>query len=223
MRALCALVLALVGLSAKFADAGVILPSGIQQNVNVSDVLNAGWTILYQGDYGAIENPISNVFGGAQDYLMLGAINRNNPGVITVLAGALTTDVLQVTAFNTTHLANGVNWYYNNRSMGFTPVATISQSSADTTDAPGFGGNLALGAQKLSWHTFGPGPAGSAPTRLDAGWRAGNTTGLNGFPSGWDRIVFTGRANVNVPEPASLAVFAGLAASAFGLRRRLFA
>ncbi len=85
-----------------------------------------GWSILYQGDYGLTGLSISSVFGGAQQYLMLGAIDRSNPGVITVMAGALTTDVLQVTNFNTTHTANGVDWYYNGSSMGFTPVGKAS-------------------------------------------------------------------------------------------------
>lgn len=211
------LCLAVATVGARQAQAAFI-PVGVQNGVSYNTVVNTwGWSVLYRGDYGDFL-PISNVFTGAGQYLMLAGI-EDGSDTIDVLAAALTTDVLSVTALNATHAANGAFWYYNDSSMGFTPISTISQNSADVSDAPGFGGNLALGAQKLSWHTGG---IAGVPTNLNGGWRSGNTTFLNSEPSGWDRIVFT--INVrpsDVPEPASIAVF-GLAAAAsgfFGWRR----
>ena len=193
-------------------------PVGPQTNVSIASVLAGGWSICYAGDYGLSNVSIASVLGSCSPSgrLMMAA-QQNATTDFAVLAQALFSQVTQVTAFNTTHNANGAYWYFNNNSWGFTPVATISQNSADTTDAPGFGGNLALGAQKISWHTAGVGPG---PSNLNGGWRSGNTTFLNSEPSGYTRYLLQANASA-VPEPATNAMIGlGFAALAVVARRR---
>lgn len=192
-------------------------PVGPQNNVSIATVLAGGWSICFSGGYGDIVS-MATVLGGCSPTgrLML-ASQQNASTDFEVLAQALFSDVTTVTAYNTTHNANGSFWYFNNYSWGFSPVATISQNSADTSDAPGFGGNLALGAQKISWHTTGVGPG---PSGLNGGWRSGNTTFLNSEPSGYTRYLLQANASA-VPEPATNAMIGlGFAALAFVARRR---
>jgi hypothetical protein len=189
------------------------VPSGVQTNVPVSTVLGGGWSIVFQDTYADNGTLISTVFAGVSpgDYVMLAA-RPVGSDTFTLLAAGLDSDVQYYTPYNTTHTANGVNWYYNGASMGFAGAGqSIYQSDADIMDASGWGHpdpNRPDGSLRLSWHTFDSGGPGVAPTILDYGWRAGNNIGLNGS-SDWERDVLVLNASP-VPEPGRIAALIGL-------------
>lgn len=163
------------------------LPYGVQNDIALNTVLNTwGWTITYRGDYNATV-PISTLFAGTGEYVMLAAI-QDGYSTIEVLAAALKSEVMTYTALNVTHTSNGVNWYYNGGSLGFAGAGdTITQGSADTTGQSE--------RDRLSWHTSGG--YSFAPTQINGGWRAGSYTSLNSATN-WDRLVLT----MSVAAPA---------------------
>lgn len=206
-------------------QAGVIVPTGVHNDVSFDTVTNDwGWSLLYRGSYSETNLSISSVFGGAGEYLMIGAIQKGS-STIEVLAAALTSDVLNYTPRNSTHTANGVEWYYNRHSMGFAGLGdTINQTTADT--------NGPDERDRLSWHTGATGDS-FAPTVIDGGYRAGSYYGLN-FSTDWERVVFTASPSAIppapnvvsdpavIPEPSAFAVFgiAALVAGIFAWRGR---
>jgi hypothetical protein len=195
-----------------------VIPAGIQTDIPLATITGAwGWTLIYRGDYGVFDLPISTAFAGVGTYVMLGAIQDGSSNV-ALLAAAPTGDVLSFTPRDTTRSSNGAEWYYNAWSMGFAPPGEpIEQGSADILD-----GNL-----RLSWHTgvglpgFNQNP-NVAPLDIDGGYRVGDTLGLN-LATSWDRVIFTLTVSpaAEVPEPASLLLFGiGLAGIAAERRRR---
>lgn len=198
------------------------IPVGVQNDVLLSTVTGAwGWTQIYRDDYSAggccdgTGIPLSTMFAGHGDYVMLGGI-RDGSDTIDVLAAIAWDDFIIHTAHNTTHLSNGAQWYSNGFSLGFAGAGdTINQTQADT--------NGLNERDRLSWHTSaGNGFDQNAPaTGVFWGWRAGNNTSLNNSTE-WDRIIFTMNANP-VPGPAVGAGLPGLAMAVGGFlawRRR---
>ncbi len=189
------------------ANAEVVIPVGIQQNVPFSTVTGAwGWTLVYQGTYNQTAT-VAELYAGVNpgDYIMYAARPIGSP-TITLLAAADEADVRRVTARNQTTTSNGASWYYNGGSIGFARLGDeINQNTADigSTNA-----NL-----RLSWHTSGG--YGNAPTSLNPGWRAGAATGLNNSTS-WERLVFI---PTPIPEPSSVLLL-GLGSLAVAVRRR---
>jgi hypothetical protein len=207
-----------IALTASQASAAVYYPSGPQTNVALSTVLNGGWTEIYEGAYSASPT-ISQLFGSAQTYVMLGAIQANS-NTIAVLAATTLADLETYTPLNTPHLSNGSEWYYNAYSIGFAESgATIFQNAADVA-----GPSDPL---RLSWHATNNGifNASLSPSELTGGWRAGTTEGLNSS-SDWERIVFTTNSiTAAVPEPSTWAMmilgFCGLGFMAYRRRSQL--
>ena len=190
-----------------FANAAII-PFGIQDNIDIATVTNDwGWSLCHQESYGTSGTTIDNLFDDCTgEYVML-ASGLNNSATLDLAAAALFTEVTSYTAVNTTHLANGTEWYYNGDSMGFAPQgATIKQNSADVNGSGQHGGSAidATSPFRLSWHTTGGNNVN--PTQIEGGWRSGTTTGLNGS-SVWNRYVFTANAPAEIPEPTTLAIF----------------
>ncbi|MCJ8295449.1 MAG: PEP-CTERM sorting domain-containing protein [Colwellia sp.] len=207
------------------ANAGFI-PFGVQDDISMNTVINDwGWSLCYQGAYNASDS-ITNLFSNCDgEYVML-ASSLGESDTLNVAAAALFTDVTTYTAHHATHLANGVEWYFNGGSMGFAPEgAGIFQSSADGA-ATGFAWAGALAPidattnLRLSWHTSGG--YASTPTGINHGWRSGeynyNNPGDNALLNASSRLVFTTN-RIDVPEPSTLAIFAlgiiGLASRRF--------
>ncbi len=199
------------------AQAASYTPTGVQNDVDYNSVLNGGWKIVYQGAYGATAS-ISDLFGSiaAGSKVMLAAKNIAS-SVFDVLAWAGLEDVTQYTAFNQTHQANGVEWYYNGYSMGFAGAGdTIVQNSADVNGSSWSG--TPNERDRLSWHTVGG--YNAMPTAVEGGWRAGSNVSLNNSQD-WQRYILVQDNIAPVPEPETYAMLlAGLALMGATVARR---
>lgn len=198
-------------LAATAAAQAAVVPVGVQNDVLLSTVAGWGFTecsvVSYAvGQSGADANlarPAAMLSGCSGDYLMMAA-RRVGGTAYEVLAAANFADVIFETGTgNTTHAANGVEWYFNdNWSWGFAGAGDLVQRSS--CDVGGFNER-----DRLCWHTH---------DWYSSGYRAGNVY-LNGG-TGWEKVLLVAnRDDGRLPEPASL----GLAAAALlgaGVARR---
>jgi hypothetical protein len=126
------------------------LYSGIQNNVNVSQLTGNGFSYVYHKPYSHATN------GSEMDViknsclptsiLCLGGLDSTN--VLLVIACGLCSVVLSETVQNTPPLHNGAYWYYSpnveySLSMGFAPSSKMKQKNADCFDL--------LNKQRISW------------------------------------------------------------------------
>jgi PEP-CTERM motif len=197
----------------------VYAPTGPQLGVAFSTVTAGGWTQCFSQPYGTSGTSVASAVSACSGDLLMMAGSRNGAADIQLLAWASKTDVLQQTALNTVHDANGVGWYFNGSSWGFAPQGFgINQSSADVSSSPGWSDLGDGGNTRLSWHTGGDGTV--AGTTLNGGWRVGRDTFLNGEPSGFTKYLFTASsAPAQVPEPGSVALV-GLGLALCGVARK---
>ena len=189
------------------AGAATYTPIGVQTNVSVATVLSGGWSQCFVGTYGTpIGNSSALPLAGCDTSgdLMLAA-RLTGSDTLLLLAQAPTADVLfDVGNGNTTHNANGVEWYYSeNYSWGFAQGGdTVARNQCDTN-----GGN---GQFRLCWHTI----AGVG------GWRAGTATNLNDSQA-YERLIFSSAGSGAVPEPATWAMLIlGMGIVGAGMRKR---
>ena len=211
LKALAAV--AVLALSSTAAEAQTYTPVGVQNDVSYSDVINGGWSEVYRGDYGSnvsVASIFDQIAAGSQ--VMLAAI-QDGSTTFDVLAAASVEDVLQVTAKNQTHTANGANWYFNGSSMGFAGLNdVIDQNTADIAGSGEWG--YSVERDRLSWHTQG---SNASDMTLNGGWRSGSNIWLNSSTD-WNRVVLVAAP---VPEPETYALLlAGLGMVGSMARRR---
>ena len=211
LKALAAV--AVLALSSTAAEAQTYTPVGVQNDVSYSDVINGGWSEVYRGDYGSnvsVASIFDQIAAGSQ--IMLAAI-KDGSTTFDVLAAARVEDVLQVTAKNQTHTANGANWYFNGSSMGFAGLNdVIDQNTADIAGSGEWG--YSVERDRLSWHTQG---SNASDMTLNGGWRSGSNIWLNSSTD-WNRVVLVAAP---VPEPETYALLlAGLGMVGSMARRR---
>lgn len=156
---------------------------GVAQNVPVSSL--EGWTQCYSDTYGNSGTPVSTILSQCSGAQLLLACRPVGSSTLTLAANAPRADVIfdTGTGVNSTHTANGVNWYFNDSwSWGFAPSGdSVFRDSCDTTNSPD--GNL-----RMCWHTN----SGD----INPGYRCGNT-----FPNGtdWERLIFQSAAPTSAP------------------------
>lgn len=211
LKALAAV--AVLALSSTAAEAQTYTPVGVQNDVSYSDVINGGWSEVYRGDYGSnvsVASIFDQIAAGSQ--IMLAAI-KDGSTTFDVLAAARVEDVLQVTAKNQTHTANGANWYFNGSSMGFAGLNdVIDQNTADIAGSGEWG--YSVERDRLSWHTSG---SNASDMTINGGWRSGSNIWLNSSTD-WNRVVLVAAP---VPEPETYALLlAGLGMVGSMARRR---
>ena len=211
LKALAAV--AVLALSSTAAEAQTYTPVGVQNDVSYSDVINGGWSEVYRGDYGSnvsVASIFDQIAAGSQ--IMLAAI-KDGSTTFDVLAAARVEDVLQVTAKNQTHTANGANWYFNGSSMGFAGLNdVIDQNTADIAGSGEWG--YSVERDRLSWHTSG---SNASDMTINGGWRSGSNIWLNSSTD-WNRVVLVAAP---VPEPETYALLlAGLGMVGTMARRR---
>ncbi len=167
-------------------------PAGPQTDVTKQTLINSGWALCWSSNYqdaGFAIDAVKNQCLG--DYILYAGGLTGSDSYMLLAAGKRDM-VFTETGYNQTIEENGSFWYLNpTQSMGFAPVASIQQSSADVQD--GWGGGQ-TGWGRLSWHT---GHCGIG--FICNGWRVGNTVGLNWGPS-HERAIWTSSGGI-LPSP----------------------
>ena len=148
---------------------------GVAQNLPVSSL--TGWTQCYSDTYANSGTPLSTILAQCSGAQLLLACRPTGSSTLTLAANAPRADVIfdTGTGINSTHTANGVNWYFNNSwSWGFAPGGdSVQRDSCDidfSTDS-----NL-----RMCWHT--------GSDTINTGYRCGDNN-LNGN-SRWERLIF---------------------------------
>ncbi|TFW19907.1 hypothetical protein [Duganella callida] len=186
--------------------------TGVANDIPLSDVVNGGWRLVSETNYGD-SSAIADLFAGiaADSQVLIGARLKGS-AVIDVMAGATLAEITTYTPLDVTHQANGAEWYFNADSMGFAGAGKqIRQFTADVEDY--------ADRSRLSWHTsLSAGmwvqDADQAPRYVFNGWRSGDNTDIYA-PTEWQRLVFA-----PVPEaPGHLMLLSGLAGLAIARRR----
>lgn len=195
--------LAAVTLLAGTSAHAALVPVGVQNNVTAATVAGWGFTQCFSATYGTFGLTTAGMLSGCQGDTLMLAARRTGSTVFEVLGAAAYADVTFNTGTgNTTHNANGIEWYFNdNYSWGFAAGGDlVNRTSCDTASTNA--------AQRLCWHTH---------QNYSGGWRAGSFTSLNN-DQGWEKVILVANA-ASVPEPASLALV-GVALLGLGVLRK---
>lgn len=210
-------VLALAALAAVLAAPAAhaaTVPIGVMNDVSATTVAGWGFTECYSKGYGASGDAVADVIAACSSGgVLMMAARRTGSDMFEVLAAAALADVTFYTgSSNTTHNANGVEWYFSdNYSWGFAGGGDlVERVSCDINGSAWTGTDE---RDRLCWHTGGG--------FMNGGWRAGNVIELNG-DNGWEKVLLVADAGSGVvPEPLSLALVGlGLAGLATTRRRK---
>ena len=162
--------IAMIAPSAPAVPGSASYPDRPYSDVPIASIASTGWTQCWSDLYGVTE-PASNLTSACTGTYILLAGGPVGADTYTVAAAGERTAVFGVTGSNVTTLNNGTYWYFNpSASMGFAPISSISQSSADTFDAS-YSPSGNTGPWRMSWHRSG--------SNINGGWRAGLVTWLN--------------------------------------------
>ncbi len=211
--------IAVMSLSAlSFAASATTIVSGIQTNVSEASFLSSGWTEVSAVSTAAqVHKDIAYAIAGIgqNDWIAVG-VRDNNTGLFVDVAETTLASFQTYTGYNQTHADNGVSWYYNAYSVGFTRLGNaIRQNEADINLS--YANNLGL-----SWHATANGRfnASLSPDSFYGGWGANNGRFVSTWSDQYSRVFLTGASNSNdLPEPTSIALLAaGLLG--FGVSRR---
>lgn len=211
--------LAVMSLSAmSFAASATTMVSGIQTNVSEASFLSSGWIEASAVSTAAQTNQeIAFALAGiGQNNLIAVGVRDNSTGLFVAVAETTLASFQTYTGYNQTHDDNGVSWYYNGYSLGFTALGNaINQNQADINLY--YRNNMGL-----SWHTNANGnfDASMSPDSFYGGWAANNGSFISTWSDDYSRVFLDGGPlSNNVPEPTSLALLAaGLLG--FGASRR---
>ncbi len=192
----------LVSSTAAFATP-IFFPSGPQTNVALATVTAGGWTQCYAETMAvSIGDAAENVLNVCDGEFLIMAGRETGSDSFLVLAAALLADAIFETGdTNTTHLANGSNWWYSDFwSWGFTAAGdTVDNALCDGSDSP----------TSMCLHTLS----------FVGGFRINNILFLNSSTE-FEKVFFVAADQVAAPEPGTLAL---LGVGLFGLgalRRR---
>jgi hypothetical protein len=150
--------------------------SGVQNGVNLANVVASGWEICLQEGFDENGTSVSDTFDNQCDGIaIMYACRPNGSATLQVAAMALRDDVMVDCAngvaecgggSDCTHEANGVGWYFNDSwSIGIANAGDpVNRCSCDTDDTNA--------AQRICWHT------GSGS--FNTGYRCGADEGISG-------------------------------------------
>jgi hypothetical protein len=193
----------LVGTSTASA-VGAYYPSGPQRNVPISTITSGGWTLCWSNLFSASDT-LANIESSCTGNYLLEAGGVAGASSYLLAAAGERSSVLGVTSQNQTNLNNGTYWYYYKGaggmffggSMGFSPISTIFQNSADCyyngASNCGFASAIVEGQDptvdlRMSWHTY--------ITTISTGWRIGRLTSLY---TGYVRAIYQSNAMSSAP------------------------
>jgi hypothetical protein len=158
-------------------DAGTLATfTGIQHNLDVSDL--AGWSECYRDYYDNSSTPMTDIKAACASSQLIVACKESGSSMLTVAAQGAFDDVFFETGTgNVGHVANGVEWYYDdNYSWGYVePGDGMSRNSCDTDSG-------VYPENRVCFHTGGG--------NINSGYRCGSNTGLNGATS-HERVVYS--------------------------------
>lgn len=202
---------AVLALTATASTAASYLPFGPQNNVAIATVTGGGWTQCFSETYGTSGSSIAGILSACDGSRLMLAGRVTGSDTLLLLAQAARADVIfeTGTGSNSTHNANGSDWYFNDSySWGFAPEGVgVLRTSCDASGI--FDGNIAGADQRLCWHTGGG--------ALDGGWRVGSNAFLNGSQD-FERLAFSFNG---VPEASTwVMLIAGFGLVGAAARRR---
>jgi len=150
---------------------------GIVQGLSLTTLKAAGWTVCYEGDYGAAGDDIATILAGCNGTDLMLACRASASSDTLVLAAADSRSV--VTTIDPDledghHVANGVGWYYTGSlSWGFFPAGEpVLRLNCD--------GAPTVPEKRLCWE--------AVDGKLAGGYRCGATVDL-GADVTWRRLI----------------------------------
>lgn len=208
--------------NASHVASAAIIPVGIQAGVSQTELNSWGWTEIHRSRASDNSSTGSLLSRAAGDYLMMGVWDRSLREYAILGAGE-TSIVTAITAGHYTQArgalnnwSNGINFYRTSSTgaWGFTSNDSIYLNTFDIvlnngSNQYGNANDIGDPARGLSFYTHNQTAFGGSGSYNPSGV---NLVYLNS--TRYERVFFTASADApaTAPEPASLLIFAGLAA-----------